>query len=126
MKKNIIAFLAAGAWIGTSEFARNEILFKSYWTDKYASLGMVFPSGTVNNAMWGAWSFMLAGLVVFLVRKLGLLESIAAAWLAAFVMMWVVAWNLNVLPLGLLLFAVPLSILEVALAALISRKIIAA
>jgi len=126
MKKNIAAFLASGAWIGISEFARNEILFKSYWIDKYAGLGLVFPSDNVNNAMWGAWSFMLAGLVVFLVRRLGLLEAVAAAWLAAFVMMWIVIWNLNVLPTGLLLFAVPLSVLEVALAALISRKIIEA
>jgi len=37
--------------------------------------------------------------------------------------MWVVIGNLGVLPMGLLPFAVPLSMLEVAVAALICGKI---
>jgi uncharacterized protein YybS (DUF2232 family) len=40
----------------------------------------------------------------------------------AFVLMWVVAWNLNVLPAGILLYAVPLSLLEALVGAYICRK----
>lgn len=59
MNKNILAFLAAGIWISLSEFNRNELLFKTYWLQKYASLGLQFPSGPINNALWGIWSFLL-------------------------------------------------------------------
>jgi len=37
-------------------------------------------------------------------------------------MMWLVTYNLQVLPLGLLVFAIPLSVIEVGVAALIIRK----
>ena len=38
-------------------------------------------------------------------------------------MMWFVLYNLQVLPTGLLVFAVPLSLLEVLVAAWIVRKV---
>ena len=74
MIKNILAFLASGIWIGLSEFIRNELLFKSYWLQKYASLGLQFPSGPINNALWGIWSLFLAGVTLFLQEKYGLLN----------------------------------------------------
>jgi hypothetical protein len=122
MKKTIFAFFLSGAWIGFSEFARNELLFKSYWLEKYHSLGILFPSAPVNNALWGVWSFVLAGLTVYLTRKLKFLETAAVLWIAAFVLMWIVIGNLNVLPIKLLLFAVPLSMVEVTGAAWICSK----
>jgi hypothetical protein len=124
MKINIMALIISGAWISLSEFVRNELLFKSYWINKYAGIGLHFPSEPVNNALWGVWSFLLAGAIVFLTAKLRFLETIVVAWTMAFVMMWLVVGNLNVLPLRLLLFAVPLSLLEVTIAALLSKKIL--
>jgi hypothetical protein len=41
----------------------------------------------------------------------------------AFVLMWIVTGNLGVLPFKLLLYAIPLSILETFLAALIIKKL---
>ncbi len=41
----------------------------------------------------------------------------------AFVLMWVVAWNLNVLPIAILLYAVPLSLLESFIGSYICMKI---
>jgi hypothetical protein len=38
-------------------------------------------------------------------------------------MMWLVAWNLSVLPLGILWFAVPLSALEAFVATYICRML---
>ncbi len=123
MRKRIIAVMVSGFWISLSEFVRNELLFKSYWLEKYRDLGLIFPSATINNMIWGIWSFLMAILIVYLVGKLRLADTIIVTWLMAFVMMWLVIGNLNVLPLRLLIPAVPLSILEVTLAAWLSRRI---
>jgi hypothetical protein len=123
MKKVLLAVLAAGLWVGASEFLRNEVLFKQSWLDKYAALNLTFPSTPINNALWALWGFVLAGCIVFLARKLTVVETTLIAWVFAFPMMWLVLWNLNVLPQGLLLYAVPWSLFEVAGAVLIVRLI---
>jgi len=124
MKNKIFAFLVSGFWIGFSEFVRNELLFKSYWIEKYAALGLDFPSKMANNMVWGIWSFAMAGLILFLSNRLTLKGTIFASWWSSFLMMWLVVGNLNVLPTKLLLFAIPLSIIEVSVAAWISKKIL--
>jgi hypothetical protein len=123
-KKQILAFVASGIWISISEFIRNELLFKSYWLEKYSSLGLQFPSAPLNNALWGIWSFLLSFTVIIMLQKFRMTEAILITWLQAFVMMWIVIGNLDVLPFGLLLFAVPLSILEVAVAVYLSSIIL--
>jgi hypothetical protein len=45
------------------------------------------------------------------------------SWVTGFVLMWLVIWNLNVLPFSTLVYAVPLSLLESFLAAYICAKI---
>ena len=124
MKKTFLAVLLSGTWISLSEFIRNELIFKHYWIEHFKSLGLNFPSETINNAMWGLWSFILAGLIVFLVTRLKKVETITVTWIFSFLCMWIVMGNLNVLPFKLLVFAVPLSLLEVFIAELIARKII--
>ena len=52
MKKSLLAVLASGAWVSASEFARNELAFKSSWIEKFNSNGMTFPSDLMNNALW--------------------------------------------------------------------------
>ena len=34
MTRTMLAILASGTWISLSEFARNELLFKSYWLEQ--------------------------------------------------------------------------------------------
>jgi hypothetical protein len=65
MKNAVMATVCAGLWIGFSEFLRNELLFKSFWLEKYESLGLTFPSTPINNAVWVVWSFVLAGLIAW-------------------------------------------------------------
>lgn len=122
MKKTVLPVLLAAAWIGLSEFFRNELLFKSYWTDHYAKLGLVFPSATVNSMMWGVWSLLLAIVIFILAKKYTLLQTVALSWGAGFVMMWTAVGNLGVLPFGLLPIAIPLSLLETGIAALIVKQ----
>ncbi|MGC9367508.1 MAG: hypothetical protein ACP5FK_10785 [bacterium] len=123
LRFTILPVFLAALWISISEFVRNELLFKSYWIDHYRNLGLVFPSEPVNGAMWGVWSLLFAAAIFFISKKFNLLQTTSISWLMGFVLMWVVIGNLNVLPFSLLIFAVPLSIIESFLAALIISKL---
>lgn len=111
-RRTLLAVAAAGLWSGASEFVRNEVLLPSVWRAHFAGLGLTFPAEPLNAAVWVAWSFVFAGVVFAVSRRFGLLATTAIAWVAAFPMMWLVAWNLEVLPLAVLPAAVPLSLLE--------------
>ena len=115
--QSIIAVLLAGVWINASEFFRNEVLLKKYWLDHYHSLGLVFPSAPLNGAVWVAWGFLFAIAVFAISRRFSMVQTALVAWLTGFVLMWVVTWNLNVFPVAILIYAVPLSLLEAFVAA---------
>lgn len=122
LKKTILPVAIAGIWITLSEFIRNEFLFKSYWTGHFSSLGLKFETLPINGILWMIWSFALAYLVFKLLQKFSFGETILLAWLSSFVMMWITVYNLQVLPLNLLIFAVPLSLIEIVIAGFIIRK----
>lgn len=124
MKRIILAIISSGIWINISEFIRNEFLFKQYWLDKYASMGLEFPSSPVNGAIWVLWGFVFAGCLVYLCRRLAVMEVMIIGWVMGFVLMWLVVGNMNVLPLGILKVAVPWSVLEVGVAVFIAHKLI--
>ncbi len=122
-KKIFFPIFLATIWISISEFARNELFFKSFWIDHYKALGLVFPSEPVNGAMWGLWSLLFAIAIFIIAKKFTLWQTTFLCWYVGFVMMWVVVWNLDVLPGGLLLFAIPLSLLEAFIASLIIKNL---
>ncbi len=122
-KNTILPVLAATLWISFSEFFRNEVLAKHYWTNHYESLGLVFPSEPVNGAVWGLWSLFFAMAIFILSKKFSLLQTTFLSWFVGFVLMWVVVWNMGVFPLKLLWIAVPLSLLEAFVASLIIRQL---
>ncbi len=122
-RKIVLPILLATLWISLSEFVRNELLLKSYWVDHYQNLGIVFPSEPVNGAIWGIWSMLLAVAIFIISRKFTVLQTTFLAWFIAFVLMWVVIGNMGVLPYGILVFAIPLSLLEAFLATWIIQKL---
>lgn len=122
-KKMILKIFLTGIWITCFEFLRNEVLFKQLWTYHFATLGLKFQTLPVNGILWMVWSFGLAFIIYKLSQKFSFRETLWIAWLSAFPMMWIVAYNLQVLPLGLLMAAVPLSLIEVAVAELIMFKL---
>ena len=122
LKKTILPVFLAAVWISVSEFARNELLFKSYWTEHYEKLGLVFPSEPVNGAVWGLWSLLFAAAIFIISKKFSLIKTFLLSWFVGFVLMWVVVGNLGVLPKGLLYAAVPLSLLEAFVASLVIVK----
>lgn len=122
-KRSVIAILLATGWIGFSEFVRNELLFKSYWINHYQRMGIVFPSEPVNNAIWGIWSLLLATVIYILGQKFTLFQTVLLSWFVGFVLMWIVIGNMGVLPFGILVWAIPWSLLEVLVATILIKKI---
>ncbi|MFY8020155.1 MAG: hypothetical protein ACOVP1_03110 [Bacteroidia bacterium] len=123
VKKTIIPIFVSGIWISISEFLRNQLFFKSYWLDHYLSLGMKFPEAPENGMIWGLWSMVYAAVLFVLMKRFTLQESFLLGWVIGFLMMWLVIGNLGVLPMNLLIFAIPLSLLETYLACLIIQKL---
>jgi hypothetical protein len=123
LRKTVLPVFLATIWISISEFARNQILFKSFWTEHYSRLGLVFPAEPVNGAMWGVWSLLFSIAIFIISKKFNLWQTTFLSWFVGFVLMWVVIGNMGVLPFGLLVFAVPLSLLEAFLAVWIVKKV---
>lgn len=123
LKNTIAPVLLATIWISISEFARNEFIVKSYWTNHYQSLGLTFPSQPVNGAVWGIWSLLFAIAIFVLSKKYTLIQATLISWFVGFVLMWVVLGNLGILPYGLLPYAIPLSLIESFVAVWITRKL---
>lgn len=110
-------------WIVVSEFLRNEILFKSYWVSHYDSLGLSFRTLPVHGLLWTVWSLLLATQIHVLLQKFASSMVFMLTWIVNFAMMWLVLYNLQVLPLNLLIFAIPLSGLEIYVAICIQQKL---
>ena len=121
--KQSLSILLATIWISLSEFVRNEFLVKSFWIKHYQELGLTFPSEPVNGAIWGIWSLLFAMTIYIIAKKFTLIQTTLLSWFVGFVLMWVVIGNLGVLPYGLLIYAVPLSLLEAFIATLIIKKL---
>jgi hypothetical protein len=124
IKNTIFPIFLATIWISISEFVRNEYLLKSYWTKHYENMGLVFPSEPINGAVWGIWSLLFAVAIFIISKKFTMIQTTFLSWFVAFVMMWVSIGNLGVLPYGLLLFAIPLSMFESYIATLIIKYVI--
>ena len=122
-RKKLLPVLLSSLWISLSEFVRNEFLLKNLWVSHYENLGLTFPSAPVNGALWGIWSLLFALAIFFLSRRFLLMQTALLSWLAGFVLMWVVIFNLGVLPLESLLWAIPLSLLESFVATWIIVKV---
>jgi len=122
-KKAILPILLATIWISVSEFVRNELLVKTYWTEHYNNLGLVFPSEPINGAVWGIWSLLFAIAIYIISKKFSLIQTTFLSWFVGFVLMWVVVWNMNVLPNGILLITGPLSVLEAFVATSIIKRL---
>ena len=122
LKSTIVPVVSAGIWISVYEFFRNEVLIKGLWVEHYASLGLVFPGEPINGLVWGLWSMVFAACIHVMLKRFSFWEMLALAWTVGFLMMWLVTGNMAVLPFVILPIAVPLSLLEVAIAIGILRR----
>lgn len=120
--RSIITVFSAGIWINASEFFRNQVFLNANWVEHFQSLGMTFPAAPLNAVVWVIWGFVFAAIIYIISRKFTLIETFLLSWVMAFLMMWLVTWNLNVLPLSILVYAIPLSLLESFVGAYICEK----
>lgn len=123
VKHTLLPIFLAMSWISISEFIRNQFLFIDLWTDHYKRLGLEFPVQPINGAVWGIWASAFAVFIFMIAKKYSLLQTTMLSWLAGFVFMWLVIGNLGVLPFGILVYAIPLSVLEVYVAVWITKKL---
>ena len=121
MKKALGIFLAA-IWISASEFIRNEFLLKDYWVEHFRMMGLNFPDSPVNGAIWGLWSLFFAVFLYLINQQFRFWATTLIGWFGGFVLMWIVSANLGFLPVGVLTFAIPLSLLESLIAVWIISK----
>jgi len=124
--KLLLTIILPGLWITFSEFLRNEILFKYLWIEQYKNLNLVFETLPLNGVLWMVWSFGLAFIISEIREKFNTPQTLVLVWIISFPMMWITLYNLQVLPLALLFFAVPLSIIEIYIALLIPEKLLKA
>ncbi len=122
-RRPVLAVMLAGVWVNLCEFVRNQALFLPHWQAHYRDMGLVFPAQPVNAVLWVVWSFLLAGMAFAVSRRFGLWQTTLLTWVMGFMMMWVVIWNLSVLPTGILPIAVPFSLVEAFGATFICRKL---
>lgn len=123
MKKVMFALASSCFWITFSEFIRNEFLIRFYWQEHYQTIGLTFKTLPINGVLWIIWSFVLSYMLFKLLSKFKFFEAVFLGWIFTFLMMWITLYNLQVLPLKILLPAIPLSFLEIMVAEIMIQKI---
>ncbi len=122
-RKVFVPIFFASLWIVVSEFVRNEFLLKSIWIKHYENLGLEFVTTPINGIIWFVWAFAVAKLIFVFRSKFEFWESVVHTYSAGFVLMWLVTSNLGVLPVTILIYAVPLGLVEVIVATVIIDKL---
>ena len=122
-KKTIVPILLTGIWINIFETARWLLLIEDYWIEYYENLNLSFPVGPINGFIWLGWGFCFATIIFVLSKKFSLLQTTLLSWFAIFVMLWIVLFNINILPITILWIVIPMSLFETFIGALICKKL---
>jgi len=122
LKKTILPILIAGIWINISETLRWIFLVKPYWLEHHQNLGIVLPEEPVNMVIWMIWGFIFAAVIFIFSRKFNLWQTTFLSWFLLLPLLWIVLWNMGLLPEGIVLIAGPLGLIEAFIAALICQN----
>lgn len=122
LKKTLFPIFLAGIWINLSETLRWEFLARPIWLEYHQNLGIVLPQEPLNMAIWMLWGFIFATVIFIFSRKFNLWQTALLSWFLFLVLLWMVLWNLGLLPDGLVVAAAPLALLETFIAAWICLK----
>jgi hypothetical protein len=121
-KRIFLPIIFTGIWINLSETVRWIFLIKSYWINHYRAMNLVFPNNPTNGIIWLIWGFLFAVILFVLSKKFNLLQTTFFSWFTIFAMLWIVLLNIDVLPVGILFYVIPMSLFETYVGALICRK----
>ncbi len=122
LKKTILPIFLAGIWINLSETLRWEFLAKPLWIEQHKSMGIVLPQEPVNMIIWMIWGFIFATVIFIFSRKFNLWQTTFLSWFLFLAVLWLVLWNLGLLPDGLVQLGTPLGLIEAFIATWICQK----
>ena len=123
LKNTILPILLTGIWLNISGTIRWIYLIEPYWHEKYIYLNLEFPAEPINNIIWMIWGLMFAIVIFILSKKFSLIQTTLLSWFMVYVMMWIVVWNVGVLPTRMLWINIPLSFIDAYVGALICIKL---
>ncbi len=120
--------LVNAVWINASEVFRYFVFVMPMMREAFPQVEGIAPMNLPVFAIWGAWDAILVlavtGFVFLFLDRFGngLLQAIVAGsliWTAIFVILWLGLFNMNMATGAILAIALPLSWLEMVVAALI-------
>jgi len=115
-------------WINASEVFRYFAFVMPITRESFPQIENVAPMNLTVFAVWGLWDtillFAVTGFVWMFLERFGHGKGKAIlagtlVWLAVFGILWLGLWNMNLATTRVLAFALPLSLLELIVAALI-------
>ena len=124
----IITLLVNGVWINASEIFRYFLFVMPMMRETFPQISDVAPMTLPVFLIWGIWDtvllFAVTGFVWLYLERFGASFSNAVlagtlVWLSIFGIFWLGLYNMNLATLSILSIALPLSWLELAIAALI-------
>lgn len=130
-KAFVTALLINLLWINASEIFRYFVLLMPMLKQTYPQIDGVADMNLWIFLIWGTWDTVLwLGICAFswfFLERFGdsVRQAILAGtlfWMVAFLLLWVGIWNMGLSQLPILAVALPLSWLEMVVAALIMRR----
>ena len=123
-KKAIWQILLVSLWINIFETLRWMLFARPYIDMHFKAANLVLPNEPVNNILWLIWEIIIAVMIFIISKKYKVLQTTFIVWITVYVMHWIALWNFAVLPINILLLAVPLSFINVLVGALICSRFI--
>ncbi|RJP69722.1 MAG: hypothetical protein C4539_07360 [Ignavibacteriales bacterium] len=121
-KKAVWQILLVSLWINIFETIRWILFAKPKMDMHFKALNLVLPNEPINNILWFIWGIIMAIMIFIISKKFRTLETTFIVWITVYVMHWIALWNSAVLPINILLLAVPLTFINVLVGALICSR----
>ena len=124
----IMTLIANIIWINASEVFRYFVFVMPAMRDAFPQIENIAPMSPLVFAIWGLWDMILVCAItgfswLFLDRfGRGLIPSLWCGtlfWLGVFCILWIGLYNMNLAPLSVLTVALPLTWVEMVVAAMI-------
>lgn len=123
-KKAIWQILLVSLWINVFETLRWMLFSKPDIDMHFKAANLVLPNGPMNNILWLIWGIIIAIMIYIISKKYKVLQTTFIVWITVYILHWIALWNFSVLPINILLLAVPLTFINVFVGALICKRLL--
>lgn len=132
-KKFLLLVLITSIWIHISEILRFFIIVLPEMRRSLAPLPQAIPIDGIRLFIWGIWDTVLTIAIVYITwictkhfgktTKAALLSSVVS-WTTFFLLFWIAMVNMNLSKLSLLIYTLPLTLIETTIGAWICIKLL--